>query len=97
MNSARAMRTPLVSLLVGLAICALLLVGGCDQMRQDMATQPKNRPLSPSDFQHGDRTRTWRATEKKNPGGAVGWSTAVDGYSCRAGPCRFRCPGHAGP
>jgi mono/diheme cytochrome c family protein len=56
MNSARAMRTPLVSLLVGLAICALLLVGGCDQMRQDMATQPKNRPLSPSDFFHDGRS-----------------------------------------
>jgi mono/diheme cytochrome c family protein len=56
MNSARAIRTPLVSLLVGLAICALLLVGGCDQMRQDMATQPKNRPLSPSDFFHDGRS-----------------------------------------
>jgi len=56
MNSARAMRTPLVSPLVGLAICALLLVGGCDQMRQDMATQPKNRPLSPSDFFHDGRS-----------------------------------------
>jgi mono/diheme cytochrome c family protein len=56
MNSAPAIRTPLVSLLVGLAICALLLVGGCDQMRQDMATQPKNRPLSPSDFFHDGRS-----------------------------------------
>src|ERR1700743_436853 len=56
MNSARAMRTPLVSPLVGLAICALLLVGGCDQMRQDMATTPKHRPLSPSDFFHDGRS-----------------------------------------
>jgi|SRR5215470_12890080 len=28
----------------------LLLTGGCDHMRQDMATQPKNKPLSPSEF-----------------------------------------------
>ena len=31
--------------------CAALFVTGCDDtLRQDMATQPKNRPLSPSDF-----------------------------------------------
>jgi len=31
--------------------CAALFVSGCDDtLRQDMATQPKNRPLSPSDF-----------------------------------------------
>src|SRR5690348_15204396 len=30
---------------------AMLLASGCaDNLRQDMATQPKNRPLSPSDF-----------------------------------------------
>lgn len=30
---------------------AALFVSGCDDtLRQDMATQPKNRPLSPSDF-----------------------------------------------
>jgi mono/diheme cytochrome c family protein len=32
------------------AVACVLLVGGCDRLRQDMATQPKNRPLSPSDF-----------------------------------------------
>jgi mono/diheme cytochrome c family protein len=39
-----------------LAFCVALLaasgffMSGCDRLRQDMATQPKNRPLSPSDF-----------------------------------------------
>jgi mono/diheme cytochrome c family protein len=33
-----------------LAVAGALVVSGCDQMRQDMATQPKARPLSPSDF-----------------------------------------------
>jgi|SRR5215472_440434 len=36
--------------LLGTALCAWA-VGGCENaLRQDMATQPKNRPLSPSDF-----------------------------------------------
>jgi mono/diheme cytochrome c family protein len=36
-----------------LAACAAVCVfvaSGCQNLRQDMATQPKNRPLSPSDF-----------------------------------------------
>lgn len=38
------------SLLLGTALCAMAL-SGCDMaLRQDMADQPKNRPLSPSDF-----------------------------------------------
>jgi hypothetical protein len=38
------------SLLAGAAWCAMTL-GGCDMaLRQDMADQPKNRPLSPSEF-----------------------------------------------
>ncbi len=38
------------SLLIGAAMCAMAL-GGCDMaLRQDMADQPKNRPLSPSEF-----------------------------------------------
>ena len=32
------------------AVAALLLSGGCRYLKQDMANQPKNRPLSPSDF-----------------------------------------------
>src|SRR6516162_11364909 len=36
--------------LTGTAL-GVLAVGGCaDALRQDMATQPKNRPLSPSEF-----------------------------------------------
>ena len=33
-----------------LAACGVLFLSGCDRMRQDMATQPKYRPLAPSDF-----------------------------------------------
>jgi hypothetical protein len=33
------------------AVCLVLLISGCDySLRQDMANQPYNRPLSPSDF-----------------------------------------------
>jgi mono/diheme cytochrome c family protein len=39
-----------------LAVAGALVVSGCDQMRQDMATQPKERPLSPSDFFHDGRS-----------------------------------------
>jgi mono/diheme cytochrome c family protein len=56
MNSARRMPMLVRTLLAGAAVCAFLLVGGCDEMRQDMATQPKNRPLSPSDFFHDGRS-----------------------------------------
>jgi Cytochrome C oxidase, cbb3-type, subunit III len=41
-------RLPL--LLLAMAACGGLALSGCDRLRQDMATQPKNRPLSPSDF-----------------------------------------------
>src|SRR5215468_12031809 len=34
---------------VSLAACVFALAG-CNPIRQDMANQPKNRPLSPSDF-----------------------------------------------
>lgn len=37
-------------LVVACAALCLTFVGGCDYLRQDMANQPKNRPLSPSDF-----------------------------------------------
>jgi mono/diheme cytochrome c family protein len=39
-----------------LAAACLLAISGCDRLRQDMATQPKNRPLSPSDFFHDGRS-----------------------------------------
>jgi Cytochrome C oxidase, cbb3-type, subunit III len=32
------------------AVASLILGGGCEYLRQDMANQPKNRPLSPSEF-----------------------------------------------
>jgi mono/diheme cytochrome c family protein len=32
-----------------LATC-LIFLAGCDHLRQDMGSQPKNKPLSPSDF-----------------------------------------------
>jgi hypothetical protein len=49
MNSARrhAIRHSLVLLA---AASSLFALSGCDRLRQDMATQPKYRPLSPSDF-----------------------------------------------
>jgi mono/diheme cytochrome c family protein len=36
--------------MIGAALCALACAGCENALRQDMATQPKNRPLSPSDF-----------------------------------------------
>jgi mono/diheme cytochrome c family protein len=32
------------------ALIALLMLTGCDNLHQDMGNQPKNKPLSPSDF-----------------------------------------------
>jgi len=37
-------------LIVACAAACLLSVAGCQYLKQDMANQPKNRPLSPSDF-----------------------------------------------
>ena len=37
-------------LLLAASACSVLFLGGCDHLHQDMATQPKYRPLSPSDF-----------------------------------------------
>lgn len=37
-------------LLVSCAAASALLAGGCRYLKQDMADQPKNLPLSPSDF-----------------------------------------------
>ena len=32
------------------AACAIFPIAGCESLHQDMGSQPKNRPLSPSDF-----------------------------------------------
>ena len=37
-------------LLLAMSACGVFFLGGCDHLHQDMATQPKYRPLSPSDF-----------------------------------------------
>jgi len=50
MNSARRHIARFPVLLVALAACGVLFLCGCDRLHQDMATQPKYRPLSPSDF-----------------------------------------------
>jgi len=41
--------TSRVGLLLSFA-ASLMLLGGCDHLRQDMGSQPKNKPLSPSEF-----------------------------------------------
>ena len=38
------------TLMATAALCVITLAGCADALRQDMATQPKNRPESPSDF-----------------------------------------------
>jgi mono/diheme cytochrome c family protein len=50
MNSARLTSAAMRAAFLLLAGACALAISGCDQMRQDMATQPKARPLSPSDF-----------------------------------------------
>jgi len=50
MSSARRQIARLPMLLLAVAACGVVLLAGCDRMRQDMATQPKYRPLAPSDF-----------------------------------------------
>jgi mono/diheme cytochrome c family protein len=37
-------------LLAACAVACLIFSGGCEYLKQDMANQPKNRPLSPSPF-----------------------------------------------
>src|SRR6266404_1286533 len=47
-------RCPMIStsriFAIACAAAALCLSAGCQYLRQDMADQPKNRPLSPSEF-----------------------------------------------
>jgi mono/diheme cytochrome c family protein len=56
MTSARRYLAGFPSLLLILAACGVWILSGCDRLRQDMATQPKYRPLSPSDFFHDGRS-----------------------------------------
>src|SRR5271168_5650787 len=56
MNSARFTSVRVRAAALALAAACLFLSSGCDRLRQDMATQPKNRPLSPSDFFHDGRS-----------------------------------------
>jgi mono/diheme cytochrome c family protein len=41
--------TPRIGLAMSLVTC-LIFLAGCDHLHQDMGSQPKNKPLSPSDF-----------------------------------------------
>jgi len=41
--------TSRIGLLLSVGAC-LILMAGCDHLRQDMGSQPKNKPLSPSEF-----------------------------------------------
>jgi mono/diheme cytochrome c family protein len=56
MTSARRNAASFSSLLLLAAAFCVLVLSGCDELHQDMATQPKNRPLSPSDFFHDGRS-----------------------------------------
>src|SRR6202158_6640053 len=50
MSSAAPLRLLTQLLRVTCVAAALFLIAGCDQLHQDMGNQPKNKPLSPSDF-----------------------------------------------
>jgi mono/diheme cytochrome c family protein len=50
MNSTRVNVASVRIVALLLAAACVFAISGCDEMRQDMATQPKARPLSPSDF-----------------------------------------------
>jgi hypothetical protein len=53
MRSASRTRSPRLSKRMIWSVCAaasFLALAGCDHLHQDMGNQPKNKPLSPSDF-----------------------------------------------
>ena len=50
MSSARRQIARLPMLLLAVVVFGATFLSGCDRLRQDMATQPKYRPLAPSDF-----------------------------------------------
>ena len=45
-----SMLRPARAVSVMTALVALVMLAGCDNLHQDMGNQPKNKPLSPSDF-----------------------------------------------
>jgi len=50
MSSALPLRLAAQALWLTGVAAALFMVAGCDNLHQDMGNQPKNKPLSPSDF-----------------------------------------------
>jgi len=50
MSSARRHFARFPMTLLALVAGGVVFLSGCDRLRQDMATQPKYRPLAPSDF-----------------------------------------------
>jgi len=50
MRSAAALRLSKQALRLTCIAATLFMIAGCDHLHQDMGNQPKNKPLSPSDF-----------------------------------------------
>jgi len=50
MTNARRIRVSFSSWLILTVASSAFALGGCDRLRQDMATQPRYNPLEPSDF-----------------------------------------------
>jgi hypothetical protein len=50
MRSASPSRLSKRALSLAGVVAALFMIAGCDHLHQDMGNQPKNKPLSPSDF-----------------------------------------------
>jgi len=50
MHSAAPLRLSGQALWLTCIAAALFMIAGCDHLHQDMGNQPKNKPLSPSDF-----------------------------------------------
>src|ERR1700680_4393623 len=50
MHSAAPLRLSGQALWLTCIAAALFMIAGCDNLHQDMGNQPKNKPLSPSDF-----------------------------------------------
>jgi hypothetical protein len=50
MRSAATLRLSKQALRLTCIAATLFMIAGCDQLHQDMGNQPKNKPLSPSDF-----------------------------------------------
>jgi hypothetical protein len=50
MHSASPLRLSKQALRLACVAATLFMIAGCDHLHQDMGNQPKNKPLSPSDF-----------------------------------------------